>query len=197
MKKTLAANRILSRRAVLAAGVVMVAAKPAYAISSIPRMSGYVGDYFPFDHPPNMPAIGFTGGGNEAHNLGEFVGRVVLLNFWATWCAPCLAELPDLDRLQSRFARDQFVVLPLCEDAQTVTVIDRYYARQRIEMLGRFMDPMGRGLKAYAVPAVPTSFILDRTGRLRGILPGAAPWDSPEAQALVAYYLNEPHNGGA
>jgi hypothetical protein len=53
------------------------------------------------------------------------------------------------------------------------------------------MDPLGTALRAYAVPALPTSFILDRTGRTRGILPGAAPWSSPEGKALIAYYLSE------
>ena len=84
------------------------------------------------------------------------------MNFWATWCAPCLAELPDLDRLQSLFSRDQFIVLALCEDAQSITTIEKYYARRNVEGLGGSMDPFGAALRAYAVPALPTSFILDR-----------------------------------
>ena len=193
-RKYLAANSVLSRRVLLAAGMALIAPKLALATSPVPRLSGYVGDYHPFELPQNMPPIAFAGAGNERHDLSELSGKVVLLNFWATWCAPCLAELPDLDRLQAQFPKDQFTVLALCEDAQTVGTIDTYYARRRVETLGRFMDPMGRALQAYAVPAVPTSFILDRTGRVRGILPGAAPWYSPEARALVVYYLNERHS---
>lgn len=185
-----AGNGFLSRRAVLGGMAALAVAKPGLA-AAVPRLTGDVGDYFPFDTPSAMPTISFAGADNKAHDLSELSGKVVLLNFWATWCAPCLAELPDLDRLQEAFAGDQFVVLALCEDAQSISKIDTYYARRRVETLGRFMDPAGQALRAYAVPAIPTSFILDRTGKVRGMLPGAAPWGSPEARALITYYLNE------
>jgi thiol-disulfide isomerase/thioredoxin len=190
-------NNVVSRRTLLGAAIAVVTAKPASAMSAVPRMPGYVGDYFPFDTPQSMPPITFSGVNNVSHDLGELSGKVVLLNFWATWCAPCLAELPDLDRLQAQFPKDQFVVLALCEDAQTIAKIETYYLRRRVETLGQFIDPMGRALQAYAVPAVPTSFILDRTGKVRGILPGAAPWNSAEARALVAYSLNERRGSAA
>jgi thiol-disulfide isomerase/thioredoxin len=187
----------LSRRGLLIGAAALAATRPACATPTPPKMSGYVGDYYPFDAPQALPPISFAGSSNESHGLAELSGKVVLLNFWATWCAPCLAELPDLDRLQSLFSRDQFIVLALCEDAQSITTIKKYYARRNVEGLGGYMDPFGAALRAYAVPALPTSFILDRAGRTRGILPGAAPWASPEARALIAYYLNEGRGGAA
>jgi thiol-disulfide isomerase/thioredoxin len=190
-KRTRAVADNLTRRSVLAGTAALALARPAGATPSVPKMSGYVGDYFPFDAPQTLPPISFSGPNNERHALSELSGKVVLLNFWATWCAPCLAELPDLDRLQTLFSRDQFVVLALCEDAKSIATIQAYYARRQVEVLGGFMDLSGMALRAYAVPALPTSFILDRTGRARGILPGAAPWASPEARALITYYLSE------
>jgi thiol-disulfide isomerase/thioredoxin len=150
-----------------------------------------VGDYFPFDTPQDTPSIRFGGRDNQVHDLTELTGKVVLLNFWATWCAPCLAELPDLDNLQRYFRGQDFVVLALCEDARNVATIETYFAHRGVEALGKFMDPTGEALRAYAVPAVPTSFIIDRLGKLRGILPGSAPWDSPEGRELVTYYLRK------
>jgi thiol-disulfide isomerase/thioredoxin len=190
-KRTRAVADNPTRRFVLAGTAALVSTRSAHAAPSAPKMSGYVGDYFPFDAPQALPPISFAGPNNERHALSELSGKIVLLNFWATWCAPCLAELPDLDRLQTIFSRDQFVVLALCEDAKSIATIQTYYARRQVEVLGGFMDLSGAALRAYAVPALPTSFILDRTGRARGILPGAAPWASPEAKALITYYLSE------
>jgi thiol-disulfide isomerase/thioredoxin len=189
-KGRIAGGRFLSRRALLGGMAALIVAKPS-AAAAVPRLSGYVGDYFPFDVPASMPSISFTGEDNRSHDLSELSGKVVLLNFWATWCAPCLAELPDLDRLQAQFPRNQFSIVALCEDAKTIGAVENFYARRSVEALGRFIDPSEQALRAYAVPALPTSFILDRAGKVRGILPGAAPWTSPEAKALVAYYLNE------
>jgi thiol-disulfide isomerase/thioredoxin len=189
-KRARALGQNLTRRSVLVGAAVCAAARPVCAAPMPPKMSGYVGDYFPFDTPQTLPPISFAGANNERHALTELSGKVVLLNFWATWCAPCLAELPDLDRLQAVFSRDQFIVLALCEDAKSISMIQTYYDRRRVEVLGGFMDPLGMALRAYAVPALPTSFILDRTGRARGMLPGAAPWASPEAKALITYYLS-------
>jgi len=196
-KRAWAAAEHLTRRSVLVGAAAFAAARPAYAAPSVPKLAGYVGDYFPFDPPQSLPPITFAGPNNERHALTELSGKVVLLNFWATWCAPCLAELPDLDRLQALFSRDQFVVLALCEDAQSLAKVQTYYARRNVATLGGFMDPLGSALHAYAVPALPTSFILDRTGHARGILPGAAPWASPEARALITYYLGESRSGSA
>lgn len=195
-KSTCTAAGSLTRRSVLVGAAAFAAARPAYAAPSVPKLAGYVGDYFPFDPPQMLPPIIFAGPNNERHALSELSGKIVLLNFWATWCAPCLAELPDLDQLQAAFSRDQFVVLALCEDAQSIARIQTYYARRNVAVLGGFMDPLGSALRAYAVPALPTSFILDRRGHARGILPGAAPWASPEARTLITYYLGENPRGG-
>lgn len=187
----------LSRRTFLAGTAALLATRAARAAVSVPRMTGYVGDYFAFAAPQTMPQISFAGASGQPHDLAELGGKVVLLNFWATWCAPCLAELPDLDRLQSGFSRDQFIVLALCEDARSLGAIESYYAGRNIEALGKYIDPMGQALRTYAVPAVPTSFILDRHGLARGMLAGAAPWNSAEGRALVAYYLNERATAGS
>jgi thiol-disulfide isomerase/thioredoxin len=193
--RAVAAN--LTRRGLLVGAAAFAAARRARAAPTTPTMSGYVGDYYPFDAPQTLPPITYAGSNNERHSLTELSGKIVLLNFWATWCPPCLAELPDLDRLQALFPRNQFVVLALCEDARNIATVQTYYARRQVEALGGYMDPLGTALRAYAVPALPTSFILDRTGRTRGILPGAAPWSSPEARALIAYYLSESRSGSA
>jgi thiol-disulfide isomerase/thioredoxin len=196
-KRARAAAAYPTRRGLLVGAAALAVAGPARAALTTPKLSGYVGDYYPFDAPQTLPPITYAGPNNEPHSLTELSGKIELLNFWATWCAPCLAELPDLDRLQALFPRNQFVVLALCEDARSISTIQTYYARRQVEVLGGYMDPLGTALRAYAVPALPTSFILDRTGRTRGILPGAAPWSSPEGRALIAYYLSESRSGSA
>jgi len=164
------------------------AARPA---GTVPSLSGFVGDYYPFDQPQILPRIAYEDYSGNRRDLSGMAGRIVLLNFWATWCAPCLVEMPDLDRLQSRFSSEIFAVVAVCTDARSVQTVDDFLAQHGLRNLGAYVDPTGKDMHDCAISAMPTSFIVDRAGHARGILPGGARWDSPAAHALIAYYLTE------
>jgi thiol-disulfide isomerase/thioredoxin len=187
----------ISRRTAMIMGAAALAAsgsRPARAArtsSPVPVLAGYVGDYFPFDTPQILPRLVIEDASGSQHGLGFMAGRIVLLNFWATWCVPCLVEMLDLDRLQADFSASDFSVLALCTDQQNVQSVSAFLSEHGLHNLGIFLDPTGEDLHNCAITAVPTSFIIDRFGRARGMLPGPAPWDSRAGRALVSYYLAE------
>lgn len=199
------ARSAISRRAVLtmgAAALVAGAARSARAAPSVlgrrvPTLAGYVGDYHPFDTPQILPRVVFLDAAGSRLDLSVMAGRVVLLNFWATWCAPCLVELPDLDRLQAEYSDKRFVVLALCVDSQSIPTVAEFLSTRGLNRLGVFVDPTGNDLHNCAITAIPTTFIIDRLGRACGMLPGAAPWDSAAGRALIEYYLADTSNAAA
>ncbi len=150
------------------------------------------GSFEPFeaiDPPREMPKLSFVDADGRKLDLGDFAGRVVLLNLWATWCAPCVREMPDLDQMQALRGGEDFVVLALSFDRKGVPQVERFYEQRGIEHLGIYVDDNMRSFRAIAAPALPTSFILDRQGRAVGILAGPAEWSSDQALALVDHYL--------
>ncbi|MGH7015307.1 MAG: TlpA disulfide reductase family protein [Stellaceae bacterium] len=197
------ARRLTRRTALIASAAALIVARSSSAYAapsgrSIPKFVGYVGDYFPFDTPQILPRIVFEDATGKEHDLSAMAGRIVLLNFWATWCAPCLAEMPDLDQLQAYYSGRDFGVLALCTDARSVQTVSDFLVAHGLRNLGTYFDPTGEDMHNCAISAMPTSFIIDRSGRARGILPGAAPWASPTGRALIAYYLAEiPGNASA
>lgn len=187
----------ITRRTAMAMGAAAVAAagcgpaRAARLAATVPSLTGYVGDYYAFDRPQILPPIVFEDVAGNRHDLSDMAGRIVLLNFWATWCAPCLVEMPDLDRLQTLFSSTGFAVLAVCTDAHSVQAVGDFLALHGLRNLGVYLDPTGQDLHNCAISAIPTSFIVDRAGHARGILAGAARWDSAAGQTLINYYLTE------
>ncbi|MDX2155964.1 MAG: TlpA disulfide reductase family protein [Hyphomicrobiaceae bacterium] len=130
------------------------------------------------DHP-------FQDVDGKERSLKEWRGKVVLLNLWATWCAPCRKEMPGLDRLQGELGSDQFQVVAVSADKTGIAGAKKFLDQIRVEKLGVYADPTVRihaGLKAIGMPA---TLLIDRQGREIGRLVGPAEWDSAEAKALI------------
>ena len=119
--------------------------------------------------------------------LADFRGHVVLVNLWATWCAPCVKEMPSLERLQAKLG--DLKVLAISEDRQAATVVAPFIEKHGIEGLAIYLDPKNDVDHALAVGGLPTSFLIDRDGRILGELEGAAEWDSPAMVSLIEGYL--------
>ncbi len=95
--------------------------------------------------------------------FNELTGRVVLLNFWATWCPPCRAELPDLNRVYERFHSRGLVVLGISEEDEST--LERFISQNRIRF-PVLLDPGDMTKKQFLVPGFPESYVYDRNGRL-------------------------------
>ena len=112
-------------------------------------------------------------------------GRVVLLNFWATWCAPCRHEMPSLDALEAALGGDSFAVIPVATGRNPVDAIDRFYSEASIGRLPVVRDPRQELARGFGVLGLPTSVILDGSGREVARLTGDADWQSEDALTIM------------
>lgn len=133
-----------------------------------------------FDKPRMLPAFSFLDINHHSLTLDDFRDKVVLLNIWATWCPPCLEEMPSLDRLQASLGSPDFQVLALSTDQGGVNEIRAFYDDLEIRHLAIFYDPTDNVSLALKIVGLPTTFLIDRQGRVLGTRVGFAAWDSEE-----------------
>lgn len=119
-------------------------------------------------------------------SLQDYRGKVVLLNFWATWCPPCRKEMPSLDRLQAELGGDDFAVVPVATGRNSVAAIQRFFEEIEVQHLPIVLDPSQELARQMTVLGLPITVILDREGREIARLRGDAEWDSDSAKAIVA-----------
>ena len=123
-------------------------------------------------------------------SLTEFRGKAVLVNFWATWCAPCLKELPSLDALEGRLGGRTFEVVAIAADPRGPEAAQTFLDRLEIENLKLYADPrLAMATAAGGANVLPVSILYDASGREVGRLIGEADWESPEAIRLVESVL--------
>jgi thiol-disulfide isomerase/thioredoxin len=123
--------------------------------------------------PPGvLPDLKFVGLDGAPVALSAFAGKPVVLNFWATWCSPCVAELPDLDRL----AASGVVVLAASTDHGGADVVRPFLAKHGISHAHVVLDSGNDSVHAAEVVGFPTTLVIDAHGRLRGKLEGPADW---------------------
>ena len=142
--------------------------------------------------PTAMPTAGFTDADGKAMTLADFKGRIVVVNLWATWCAPCRLEMPTLAKLQAAYQTQPVQVVAISVDRDA----DLNLAKADIAKnapLKLYRDP---GYKfAFAIEpkaaGFPTTIIYDRQGRERARLSGGADWNGKESRALIEALLKE------
>ena len=143
-----------------------------------------------FKSPQPIPALKFMNRKNREITLEAFRGSYVLLNIWATWCAPCREEMPALDRLQKRLGGPDFEVLALSIDEAPSSVIEKFYGKLGIESLYIYHDPTGGAPFELNIPGIPATILIDREGRGIGYVIGPVEWDSPEIVEELGSYLS-------
>jgi len=128
--------------------------------------------------PKNAPSVAFTDGNGRRHALEAFRGRYVLLNLWATWCAPCVAELPDLVRLQARVPALRVVAVNT--DRKGVDAA-AFLRENRARELVPYRDSDVTMLKSFKAFGLPLTVLIDPQGKIIARAEGPAEWDDPEA----------------
>ncbi len=138
------------------------------------------------------PEISFLDGEGEELTLADFRGRVVVLNLWATWCAPCRREMPSLENLQAAFDEEDLVVVALSQDrGDARDKIDAFYDEIGVDGLRVYRDPEARTARDLRAPGLPTTIVFDRRGREVGRVLGDAEWDGEEALELLGLLVKE------
>jgi thiol-disulfide isomerase/thioredoxin len=140
--------------------------------------------------PPVAPASAVLVDADGAeHGLGSFAGKGLVVNLWATWCVPCVAEMPALQALARAVADAGILVLPLSSDRGGAAVVAKFYAAHSITGLPVWLDPKGAAASAWGARGLPTTLLVDRQGRERARFEGAADWASAASVAAIRRLL--------
>lgn len=140
--------------------------------------------------PPPQPSITFTSPSGEEMQFSDYRGKVILVNAWATWCPPCVAEMPSLNRLQELRGGGDFQVITISLD-NTKDKITEFFENNDIDALPKWHDGTYEINGKLRLPGLPTTVIYNRNGREIVRLAGEAEWDSPEALALIDYLIGQ------
>jgi thiol-disulfide isomerase/thioredoxin len=139
--------------------------------------------------PQAAVALTFSDGEGAKKTLADFHGKAVLLNLWATWCAPCRAEMPALDRLQAKLGGADFEVVSINVDTARLERPKAFLDEIGVKSLTRYADPTGDSFEALRLAGkalgLPTSLLIGRDGCELGIVAGPAKWDSDDAIRLI------------
>ena len=121
-------------------------------------------------------------------SLSDFRGNVVFLNFWATWCPPCVIEMPSMQKLHRRFKDKNFVMVAI-NSQETDAQVKSFFNKYKLSFTA-LLDSSGEVGTWFGVISLPTTFVLDKEGRIIGSALGPREWDSQASIALFDYLID-------
>lgn len=181
---------LITRRTLLAAGGTLAAgAAVCQSTKSVADELLDTSALKPTEPPVTPPDVSFTDAAGKQHHLNEFRGHGMVINLWATWCMPCVAEMPSLDALSRTLAPDDIAVMPLSSDHGGVAAVQAFYREHGIRNLPILLDPDSAAAHALKLRGIPTTLIIDRQGREVARLEGSADWSTGAAAATVRKFV--------
>lgn len=138
-----------------------------------------------FYPPGDLGEVIIHDANNQPVSLFQFKNKIVLLNLWASWCPPCLRELPELDRLQQRLGSDDFIVVAVSIDEDPNLARQMFNDRLSLKHLKLYVDPEKNISRNFPVDVLPSNFFINRKGQAAGILRSYVDWGSAEADTLI------------
>jgi len=175
-------------RTIVAALVLVASVLGSAAIRADEPDKIKIGEFIPAASPQPAPEISFTNVDGKPVALADFRGKFVLINLWATWCQPCLQEMPSLAALQARLG-PTLTVLAVSEDRGGADVVQPFVARLGLDKLKIYLDPKSAATHAFPARGLPSSFLIDGDGQVLGKVEGQANWDSDAIRAALAKLL--------
>lgn len=148
------------------AGSVSAQSDPAYIPKPLP-------DFYVYD------------GAEKPIRIADFKGKVVLLNFWATWCNPCVKEMPDLDAIQKEYGPKGLVVIAASQDVQGASKVERFYQTHNIKNLEIYTDKDAYAFGSLGLSGLPATLLIDANGMEAVRIPGFIDWSSKPARTVL------------
>ena len=156
---------------------------------NIPALDGLLtGDMIKLrldDTPERLPEEDFGTLDGREGSLEAYRGKVILLNFWATWCAPCRVEMPHLETVNAEMGGDEFAVVTLATGRNNPAAISRFFDEINVETLPTYVDPKSTVARGAEVRGLPVTLLIDREGFVLGRVEGIADWSAPEARTVI------------
>ena len=159
-----------------AAIIVSVAMLTVQAISAAAEL-------LPYEEQWETPALNLPDLAGRQHNIDTYRGQVVLVNFWASWCPPCVLEMPDMQRLATAFKGRPFNLLAV-NFKESRTTVWRFTKMLKVDFT-TLLDSTGVTSKAWDVQIYPTSYLIDADGRIQYVAYGSVDWDSEAIIQLI------------
>ena len=179
------------RRLPLVLVALVAMAGTALAESGKPPLGGSIAKLELKEPRAAIPAFPFRNLDGSDASYDAFKGKVVLINFWATWCIPCVKEMPSLNKLAGTIGKDKFAVMALSLDGPTRAKVAPFIRDKELTALDVFLDDKRAAYGKLDILVLPTSILVDKRGREVGRLAGDAEWDTPEAVALIRHLVDE------
>ncbi len=174
----------------IAAMAVSLAPTGAVQAESGPPIEGQVQNFEVFPQPVETTDVTVLTKDGGKTTLNQFRGKYIVLNFWATWCGPCIRELPSLERLDAALPDDRAQVVLVSQDRAGFKQTERFLKKLDVNFPDNFVDERLKFSRALGIVSLPTTLLIGPDGKEVGRLVGHAEWDSPEALALVNWYLD-------
>jgi len=179
---------LLSRRSVIAAsaglalgGIRGNSARAQISASDLPDAASVIDQIM----PAPAPDLKFTNAAGKKLTLANYRGNGLVVNIWATWCGPCVAELPTFAAISQSLAKSKILILPISVDLDGSKTVQAFYTSHDITTLPVLLDPDGSATDALNTDGIPVSIIINPQGQLVGRLDGSANWNSPPTLALI------------
>ena len=160
-----------------------------------PPLDGAMHEFILQTPPAPAPDVAFSDGADATLGFKDFKGKVTLVNLWATWCAPCVKEMPSLEALKKAHASKDFDVVTISEDRGARKVVDPFFEKNGLSALPRYTDADSAVGRALHVRGLPTTLLLDRDGNEIGRFEGGADWSGANALALIDWAIKHDDSG--
>ncbi|MFZ8864776.1 MAG: TlpA family protein disulfide reductase [Rickettsiales bacterium] len=133
-----------------------------------------------------LPLFNFTDQNNQPINIEQYKGKVLIINFWATWCKPCIKELPQFDQMAEIFGTENMAIIPISIDsAVSLTKLEEFYQEHNINNLAIYRDLNLKAYEAVMAYGVPTTLIVDRDLNAHLKVSGYLDWHDPQIMNLL------------
>ena len=158
--------------------------------STPPPKEGDMVKFLELAPPLPVPEASFYTSNGKKINLNMFKGAWLLVNFWATWCAPCISELPSLYNLKQNKSSSKFKILLISIDRAGPKIYNPFLEKLGLGHLNSASDPKAKLMRALKISGIPTTLLIHPRGYIVGMYTGDAKWDSPSAEALLMHYID-------